>query len=77
MGAVMARRHPRCGAGGVGSGDVVEISGNTARVERHGGEDEADSRGLLDRETRGRRPAQKARTKRENVLSQIRHRRMG
>jgi hypothetical protein len=30
--------------------------------------DGADSRGLLDRETREKRPARKARTKRENVL---------
>jgi hypothetical protein len=55
MGAVMARRHPRCGAGG-----VVEIGGDTAGVRRRGGEDKTDSRGPLDRETRGRQPAQKA-----------------
>jgi hypothetical protein len=69
MGAVMARQHPRCGAGGAGSGGAVEIGGDTAGVGRRGGEDEANSRGPLDRETRGRRAAQKARTKRENVLS--------
>jgi hypothetical protein len=62
-GAVMARRHPSCGAGG-----AVENHGDTAGVGRRGGEDEADSRGSLDKETRGRRPARKARTKRENVL---------
>jgi hypothetical protein len=73
MGAVMARRHPRCEAGGAGSGGAVEIGGDTAEVGGTGGEDEADSRGPLDRETRGRWPARKARTKRENVLLQIRH----
>jgi hypothetical protein len=72
MGAVMARRHPRCGAGG-----AVEISSDTAGVGRRGGEDEAGSRGPLDKQTRGRQPAQKARTKKENVLPQIRHRRTG
>jgi hypothetical protein len=51
-GGVMAWRHPRCGAGGVGSGGAVEIFGDMARVGRHGGEDEADSRAPLDRETR-------------------------
>jgi hypothetical protein len=56
----MARRHLRCRAGGAVSGGAVEISGDTAGVGRHGGEDEADSQGPLDRETRGRRPAQKA-----------------
>jgi hypothetical protein len=76
-GAVMARRHPRCGAGGVGSGSAVEIDSDTAGVGRRGGEDEADSRGPLDRETRGGWPARKARTKRENVLLKIRHRRTG
>jgi hypothetical protein len=50
----MVRRHPRCGAGGAGSGGVLEIGGDTAGVGRRGGEDEADSRGPLDRETRGR-----------------------
>jgi hypothetical protein len=73
----MARRHPRCRAGGAGSGGAVEIGGDTVGVGRRGGEDEADNRGPLDRETRGRRPTQKARTKRENVLPQIRHRRTG
>jgi hypothetical protein len=34
--------------------------------------DGADSRGPLDRETKERRPAQKARTKRENVFPQRR-----
>jgi hypothetical protein len=68
----MARRHPRCGAG-----DAVEIGGDTAGVGQHGGEDEADSQGPLDRETRGTRPARKACTKRENILPQIRHRRTG
>jgi hypothetical protein len=29
----MARRHPRCGAGGAGSGGVVEIDGDTASSE--------------------------------------------
>jgi hypothetical protein len=71
-GAVMARRHPRCEAG-----DEVEIGGDMAGVRRCGGEDESDSRGPLDRETRGRRQAQMLRTKRENVLPQIRHRRTG
>jgi hypothetical protein len=37
MGAVMARRHPRCEAGGAGSGGAVEIGGGTAEVGRHGG----------------------------------------
>jgi hypothetical protein len=46
----------------IGSGGAVEIGGDTAGVGRRGGEDEADSRGPLDRETRGRRPARKART---------------
>jgi hypothetical protein len=32
MGAVMARRHLRCGASGAGSGDAVEIGGDTAGV---------------------------------------------
>jgi hypothetical protein len=50
----MAQRHPRCGVG-----DAVEIGGDTAGVGRHGGEDKADSRGPLDRETRGRRSARK------------------
>jgi hypothetical protein len=68
----MARRHLRCGAGG-----VVEIGADTVGVGQRGGEDEADSQGPLDREMRGRRLAQKARTKRENVLPQIRHRRTG
>jgi hypothetical protein len=39
-----------------------------ARVGRRGGEDTADMRGLLDRETRERRLAWKARTKKENVF---------
>jgi hypothetical protein len=69
----MARWHPRCGAGGVGSGGAVEIGNDTAGVGRRGGEDEVDSRGPLDGETRGRRPARKPRTKMENVLLQIRH----
>jgi hypothetical protein len=73
----MARRHPRCGAGGVGSSGVMEIGDDTAEVGQHGGEDKANSRGPLDRETRGRRPARKARTKRENVLPQLRHRHAG
>jgi hypothetical protein len=60
MGAVMARWHPRCGAGGVGSGGVMEIVGDTTGVGQRGGEDEADSQGPLDRETRGRRSARKA-----------------
>jgi hypothetical protein len=46
----------------VRSGGAVEIDGNTAGVERHGGEDEAGSWGPLDREMRGRWPAWKART---------------
>jgi hypothetical protein len=37
MGAVMARRHPRCGAGGTGSGGAMEISGDTAGVGIAGG----------------------------------------
>jgi hypothetical protein len=37
MGAVMARRHPRCEAGGAGSGGAVEIGSDTAEVRRHGG----------------------------------------
>jgi hypothetical protein len=73
----MARRHPRCGAGDAGNGGAVEIGGDTAGVGRHEGEDEADSQGPLDKETRGRQPARKAQTKRENVLPQIRHRRTG
>jgi hypothetical protein len=77
MGAVMARRHPRYRAGGAGRGSAMEIGGDTAGVGQRGGEDEADSRGPLDRETRGRWLAQKARTKRENVLPQIRHRHAG
>jgi hypothetical protein len=77
MGAVMARRHPKCGAGGTGSGGATKIGGDTAGVGQRGGEDEADSRGPLDRETRGRRPTRKARTERENVLPQIRHRHTG
>jgi hypothetical protein len=32
----MARRHPRCGAGGVGSGGTMEISGDTAGVDSVG-----------------------------------------
>jgi hypothetical protein len=55
----------------------VDIGGDTAGVGRRGGEDKADSRGPLDREIRGRRSAQKTRTKRENVLPQIHHRRTG
>jgi hypothetical protein len=47
---------------------VVVFGGDTAGVGRRRVEDEADSRGLLDRETREKRLAQKARTKRENVL---------
>jgi hypothetical protein len=39
--------------------------------------DGADSRGPLDRETRKRRQARKARTKRENVLPQICYRYVG
>jgi hypothetical protein len=39
-----------------------------ARVGRRGGEDTADMRGLLDRETRERWLAWKARTKKENVF---------
>jgi hypothetical protein len=77
MGGVRAWRYPRCGAGGAGSGGAVETFSDTAGVGQRRGEDEANSRGPLDRETRGRRPAQKARTKRENVLPQIRHRRTG
>jgi hypothetical protein len=73
----MARRHPRCGAGGVGSSGVEGIGGDTTGVGWRRGEEETDSRGPLDRETRGRRPARKAGTKRENVLPQIRHRRTG
>jgi hypothetical protein len=38
-----------------------------------GEEDETDSPSPLDRETRGSRPAQNARIRRENVLPQIRH----
>jgi hypothetical protein len=32
MGAVMARRHLRCGAGGTGSGGAMEIDSDTAGV---------------------------------------------
>jgi hypothetical protein len=58
----------------------LEVEGRAARdgrrrrekvatVGRWGGEeDETDSPGPLDRETWGRQPARKARTKRENVL---------
>jgi hypothetical protein len=42
-----------------------------------GEEDESDSPGPLDREMRRRRPARKARTKRENVLLQLLQRRCG
>jgi hypothetical protein len=73
----MARRHLRCGAGSTGSSGAMEIGDDTAGVGQHGGEDEADSWGPLDRETTGRRPAQKAQTKRENVIPQIRHRHAG
>jgi hypothetical protein len=59
MGAVMARRHPRCGVGGARSGGAMEIGADTAGVGQRGVEDEADSRGPLDREMRGRRPARK------------------
>jgi hypothetical protein len=55
----------------------MEIGGDTAEVGQRRGEDEADSRGPLDREMRGRRPARKAQTKRENVLPQLRHRHAG
>jgi hypothetical protein len=72
-GVVMARRHSWSGVGNAGSGGTVEIGGDTAGVGWRGGEDEADSRGPLDKEMRGRRPAWKARTKRENVLPQICH----
>jgi hypothetical protein len=51
---------PRCGAGGAGSGGVVEFGGDTVGVGRCGVEDGADSRGPLDREMREKRPAQKA-----------------
>jgi hypothetical protein len=61
---------PRCRAGG-----AVEFGGDTVRVSRRGVEDRADSRGPLDREMREKRPARKARIKRENVLPQRRHRR--
>jgi hypothetical protein len=60
MGAVMAWRHPRCGAGSAGSGSTMEIGGNTAGVGQRTGEGKADSRGPLDREMSGRRPAWKA-----------------
>jgi hypothetical protein len=39
MGFVMARWHPRCGAGGSGSGGVMEIGGDTAGVGQCAGED--------------------------------------
>jgi hypothetical protein len=68
MGAVMAWRHPRCRASGAGSSGMVEIGGDTAGVGRRGGEDKANNRGPLDRETSGRRPARKEQTKRESVL---------
>jgi hypothetical protein len=42
--------------------------GGTSELERLEVGDGADSRGPLDRETRERRPARKARTKRENVF---------
>jgi hypothetical protein len=53
--------------------------GNKRKWQRSAGgeEDETDSLGPLDRETRGRRLAQKARTKRENILPQIHHRHTG
>jgi hypothetical protein len=44
-----------------------------ATVGQRGKEDESDSPGPLDREMRRRQPAQKARTKRENILPQLRH----
>jgi hypothetical protein len=54
--------------------EVMRRSGNDRSV---GEEDEADSPGPLDRETREKRPARKTRTKREDVLPRRHHRRMG
>jgi hypothetical protein len=48
--------------------------GGAAELGRPEVRDRVDSRGLLDRETREKRPARKARTKRESVLPQRRHR---
>jgi hypothetical protein len=58
----------------VGWPEATRESGNG---EPAGVEDETDSPGPLDREIRGRRPARKARIKRENVLPQIRYRHAG
>jgi hypothetical protein len=77
MGAVMARRHPRCGAAARGAAARWKSVATRPGSGGTEGEDEADSRGPLERETRGRRSARKARTKRENILPQIRHRCMG
>jgi hypothetical protein len=52
------------GAGWPGGG------GGAAELGRPEVRDGADSRGPLDRETREKQPAQKARTKRENILLQ-------
>jgi hypothetical protein len=62
---VTARRHPGRGLGGAqwpgSGGDVGELGWLEVG-------DGANSQGPLVRETRERRPAQKARTKRENVF---------
>jgi hypothetical protein len=79
--------------GGGGSRRKVKTSAGISRLEGSAGwpeamrgsgngrpageEDESDSPGPLDRETRRRRPAWKARTKRKNVLPQLRHRHAG
>jgi hypothetical protein len=61
----------------LGGAGWLESGGGTGELGRPEVRDGADSRGPLDRETRKRRQAQKARTKRENVLSQIRYRYVG
>jgi hypothetical protein len=57
----------------LGSTRGAELGG-VAELGRPEVRDGADSRGPLDRETREKRPARKARTKRESVLLQRRHR---
>jgi hypothetical protein len=64
-GVVTARWHPSRGAGWRG---WPGGGGGAAELGRPEVRDGADSRGPLDRETREKRPARKARTKWENVL---------
>jgi hypothetical protein len=53
MGAVMARRHPRCGASGAGSGGAMEICGDTAGA--HLTEDEREAVSLEGTNQKGKR----------------------